>query len=143
LGSFTPAGGNSWDIVTATTSLTSSAALDAGDVSDYSLSVVGGNTLRLTRLGVILYGDYDGDGFITSADYVEYRNQKAAGATSILNEDPTQSPGALNKLDYLVWKNAYAATHGSGSGSGNVPEPTSLVLVLMAVLGLCGFARQR
>jgi hypothetical protein len=125
----------SWDIVTATGSLTNNATIAAGD--NYMLSVVGGNTLRLTIGEPCFYcGDYNGDGEFSAADYVEYRNRKAAGATSILNEDPSASPGALDKQDYLVWKNAYAATHGSGSSildsAGNVPEPGSFALLLSA-----------
>jgi T5SS/PEP-CTERM-associated repeat protein len=71
-----------------------------------------------------LPGDYNADGIVDTADYVVWR--KGLGTLF--------TPG-----DYDVWRVHFGQTASSGAGaSANVaiPEPTTLILVLMGILGL-------
>jgi hypothetical protein len=137
---FDPALNSTWNIVTTTGTLTSS--LTSGNPA-YSLSVITGNTLRLTFIG--LQGDYNDDGFINAADYTTWRNAVAAGATTLTNRGSGQA-GVVDRDDYDVWKAAYIAAAGSGATLGDstaVPEPTSMTLLLLAAVGACGLIRKR
>ncbi len=78
-------------------------------------------------------GDYNGNGVVDMADYVLWRNGGP------LQNDPT--PG-VQAADYTYWRSRFGATSGSGSGVGSaaVPEPASVVLLLM---GLVAFGCKR
>ncbi|MEX2317541.1 MAG: PEP-CTERM sorting domain-containing protein [Pirellulales bacterium] len=147
--SFVPAIGNTFDIVTAVTSLSSTATLVAGDDPYYDLGIFG-NILRLTVTAVPPpegctpgpCGDYNEDGVINAGDYTVYRNYKGLIGTLPMPNDPT--PESVVFADYQFWKDAYLALgSGSGLGSGSVPEPSSIALLLIAVVGACGLIRQR
>ena len=76
----------------------------------------------------ILTGDYNHDGVVDAADYVVWR--KGLGTTFTQN-------------DYNVWRANFGKTaSGAGSGSGSianaaVPEPTTLVFLMLAMAGWC------
>jgi len=112
---FTPASGNTFTILTATNLIDSGIALAGPLASSFSLSVVGGDSLVLTAVG--LAGDFNHDNKVDAADYVVWR--KGLGTTHVQG-------------DYDVWRSNFGAV-GAGSGSGvelgaAVPEPTSLAL---------------
>ncbi len=74
-------------------------------------------------------GDFNRDGIVDAADYVTWR--KGLGTTYTQN-------------DYNVWRTHYGQSAGSGSGaSANaaVPEPATLVLLIVGMLAMC--SRQR
>jgi hypothetical protein len=83
------------------------------------------NLLTTGTLRVGLLGDYNANGIVDAADYVTWR--KGLGAIY------TQS-------DYDIWRAHYGQTAGSGSGvSANaaVPEPATLVLLMIVAAGWC------
>jgi hypothetical protein len=94
-----------------------------------------------TRTGVVAYetigaaipGDYNGNGIVSAADYVAWRNNPAAfGGT----------PGGYN-----TWRAHFGATSGSGSGSAvlgaqQVPEPSIALLIISCVLSTAGYGRR-
>lgn len=80
-------------------------------------------------------GDYNGNGTVDAADYVLWRNGGP------LQNDP--SPG-VQPGDYDFWKARLGNTAGSSSGGaaalGAVPEPGSIVLLLIAAIPGIGLA---
>jgi hypothetical protein len=93
-------------------------------------------------------GDYNGDGTVNAADYTVYRNRKAGiGGTTLMNEGPGITPGVVTVEDYNYWKSRYGATSGSGAtvGGGDVPEPATLVSLVLGGLLMfgCSIGRRR
>lgn len=77
----------------------------------------------------ILAGDYNGDGVVSAADYVVWRNN--LGETVELPGDTT--PGVVTQQDYDVWVlNFGNSASGSGSQLAAVPEPTATLLIIAA-----------
>jgi hypothetical protein len=90
-------------------------------------------------------GDYNNNGVVDAADYVFWRKTVASGynAAADGNDD-----GAVNGSDYTYWRqrfgNPFASGAGSGAGSSPaaVPEPSS-VLLLIVSLFTATFRRSR
>ena len=87
-----------------------------------------------------LPGDFNNDGFVDAADYTVWRNHLDEP-----NEDnlPNGDGGGVTLSDYEWWKQHYGTPPGSGSGGlfgSPVPEPTSVALGLLAVVGFALFA---
>ncbi len=84
-------------------------------------------------------GDYNGNGVVDMADYVLWRN-----GGPLQNE--VNSIGVVDSTDYDSWRARFGNTSGSGSSLGSssaVPEPTSLVLVVLCMGGLASGRRVR
>lgn len=94
-------------------------------------------------------GDYNNDSNVNAADFVIWRDALAGGST-LANE--TASPGVVDMDDYTEWRshfgNNYAlittiidnvrlANAGAGAGglsASGIPEPSSVLLALVAVI---------
>jgi hypothetical protein len=103
------------------------------------LIVVSGNP------GVVvpeLTGDYNENGVVDAADYVTWRNNLNQSVT--LPNDST--PGTVTTADYDVWRANFGKTADVGGplGSGAaVPEPGTLVLLILAALSVAANTRNR
>lgn len=102
--------------------------LDAADINDAGQITgqgrIGGQYHAYLLTPVQIPGDFNRDGTVDAADYVTWR--KGLGTTYTQN-------------DYNVWRAHFGLTGGSGSGSSAnaaVPEPTSVVLLICAVVGV-------
>jgi probable HAF family extracellular repeat protein len=100
---------------------------DAGQITGQGLIAGKYHAYLLTPNPVA--GDFNNDGSINAADYVAWR--KGLGITYTQN-------------DYNTWRTHFGQSAGSGAAlssaitlSGAVPEPTSALLILMAVLAMC------
>lgn len=86
-----------------------------------------------------LVGDYNGNLQVDAADYTVWRDTLGSTADLRANGDSTgTSAGIIDEADYTVWKSNYG---NSGSGQGGlaataVPEPSSVVLIVLAIWGL-------
>jgi hypothetical protein len=72
-----------------------------------------------------LLGDYNGDGIVNAADYVEWRNGLGT---------------AFNQTDYDVWRAHFGQTTGSGFGvrqNATTPEPATMMLLVFTTAGWC------
>jgi PEP-CTERM motif len=73
-------------------------------------------------------GDHNNDGRVDAADYVVWRKNNIDG-----------------QQGYNDWRANFGRTAGSGSaldGAAAVPEPASMALVLLALVGVCGACRR-
>jgi T5SS/PEP-CTERM-associated repeat protein len=87
-------------------------------------------------LSVVLPGDYNGNGVLDAADYVEWR--KDQGTTHTLLNDPIG--GTIGMAQYNQWRAHFGQPQGSGSSvsaSAAVPEPSTLLLLMLAAAGWC------
>jgi hypothetical protein len=130
LAGYSPAGGDSWQILNADAVLGSFDSISPG----YHVRREG-NSLRLFfgAAPVGLAGDYNDDGIVDAADYVIWRKALSSGATSLPNE--TASLGVVDQEDYAAWRTNFGATQNESAAAGAaVPEPSVWAMIL---LGLC------
>jgi hypothetical protein len=86
-------------------------------------------------------GDYNSDGKVDAADYTVWRDH--LGQTFTLpNRDPANT-GVISAADYTSWKSHFGLP-GSGAGASSaVPEPSSVVLSVIASLALAFYSKRR
>ncbi len=89
-------------------------------------------------------GDYNNNRFVDAADYVVWR--KNLGRSVTLPNDTT--PGTVTTADFTLWRaNFGQAAAGSGSGSivepSPVPEPTTVLTIVLSCAGTCFVRRKR
>jgi hypothetical protein len=93
------------------------------------------DNIRVGRFPQGVPGDYNGNGTVDAADYALWRK-----GGPLQNEVDT--PGTVNAADYTEWRARFGNISGSGSGFGvgSVPEPSSMMLLLVVsaahVLGI-------
>ena len=70
-------------------------------------------------------------------DSVVWRNNLGATTFTLPNRSGANT-GAISQADYTFWKSRFGATSGSGSGLGSavVPEPATVGLLLVAMVGV-------
>jgi hypothetical protein len=82
------------------------------------------DNIRVGRFPVGVPGDYNVNGTVDAADYALWRK-----GGPLQNE--VDAPGTVNAADYTAWRARFGNTSGSGLGVGSVPEPTSMMLLLV------------
>lgn len=71
-------------------------------------------------------GDYNANGIVDAGDYVLWRK-----GGPLQNE--VDVPGTVNAADYTEWRTRFGNTSGSGLSNGAVPEPTSVLSLVVAI----------
>jgi hypothetical protein len=79
-------------------------------------------------------GDYNGNGTVDAADYVQWRNRGPL-------QNEVETPGIVTDEDYIAWRARFGNTAGAAGGNllasaAAVPEPAGLALVLVACVCL-------
>jgi hypothetical protein len=88
-------------------------------------------------------GDYNGDLTVNAADYTVWRNAVAGAYNPIADGD---GDGTNDHDDYVIWKWNYGNTSELGSGASqqnSIPEPTTALLMLLAMLVSAGMTCRR
>ena len=86
-----------------------------------------------------LAGDYNGDGTVDAADYVVWR--KSLGQTGPNLAADGNNSGTVDQADYDHWRAAFGQSSTGLSATTNIPEPTTLMLVLVAAVGFSPMTR--
>jgi hypothetical protein len=92
-----------------------------------------------------LAGDYNFNGVVDAADYTVWRDSLGQMGTGLAADGNNNQ--IVDEPDYAVWKDHFGETL-SGSGSDfvqetAVPEPSGLLLSVLAIAGIHGFRRHR
>jgi pectate lyase len=127
-GGFSPAPGNSWEIISA-----DNISGQFNSISPGYEVLRQGNSLRLFfgEAPVGLAGDYNDDGIVDAADYVVWRKALTSG-TALPNE--TASVGVVDDEDYASWRANFGADATSDNVAGTaVPEPYADPMILLLV----------
>ncbi len=145
LNQYFPKGGDAFTVLTASSI--------SGDFTNYSLP----NLYPSARWAIdktstavtlrVVGGDYDEDGKVDVADYNLWKSTFGTVVTNFSGADGNGN-GIVDAADYSIWRNflGYVAPPGSGSGAlaaDGVPEPCSLLLLVMAAGVLAPLARRR
>jgi arylsulfatase A-like enzyme len=111
-------------------------------------TVGGGGRLGFMRMIEHLLeipGDYNNDRQVDAADYATWRS---AFGTVGANPADGNHDGVVDAGDYVIWRHALANWNaGAGAGFGHgvsaVPEPSSLLLTAIGLIGLFATSRRR
>ncbi len=106
-----------------------------GDAQIY-LDNVSHNPLGLLAAAAVV-GDYNGDGTVNAADYTMWRTTFGSVVTPGTQADGNGN-GVVDVGDYLVWRKHLPLGGGTtfGADAAAIPEPTSLLLIAAATIGL-------
>jgi hypothetical protein len=110
--------------------LTFTYRLPTGDVLDGTVSYISGG----------VNGDYNANGVVDAADYVLWRNGGP------LQNDQT---AGIQPQDYDVWRANFGRTSGGGAASGSgvatgtVPEPATIIVLMVGVVAPISLSRSR
>jgi hypothetical protein len=106
------------------------------DISTRSTGVreSGIDNIRLTLAAYCDFssdGDYSDSGIVDAADYTIWRD--SLGESGFRLPADGNGDGFVGLHDYDLWKTNFGQSTASGSGADNVPEPTALLLALLAL----------
>ncbi len=126
---FTPSGGNTFKVLTASGGLTDAGlTLGGSDAGSFTMSIDTANDwIMLITAGAGLAGDYNGNGTVDAADYTFFRDN--LGSDSAVLNGNGSGAATVVQADYDLWKQNFGSS-GTGS-SAAVPEPSSLALMLL------------
>ncbi len=82
-------------------------------------------------------GDFNNDTKVDASDYVTWRKNEIANAAL-----PNDNGAADQASRYAVWRSNFGAAAGSGLGGATVPEPSSLVLLVLSICA-CWLSRRK
>lgn len=132
-GDYTPATGDSFEIVAAS-------SISGGFDTVAAPPLSGGLAWRLhpTARSITLHvvapsaaGDYNADGLVDAADYTVWRDSYGFSGAQLLADG--DNDGTIGDGDFVVWRDAYEAAFEQGQ---TVPEPlTALLLLAVLVAG--------
>jgi fibronectin-binding autotransporter adhesin len=133
--------GSSWVIATYTGTLTGTfETITPGYSVDYGSGSNSQVTLMAAAVG--LPGDFNNDGKVDAGDYVTWRKNNGTN-NALANDNGLGTP--IGQAHYNLWRNNFGKPPGAGSslGAGAVPEPSSIVLIGVALMVTIWGVRRR
>jgi hypothetical protein len=111
-----------------------------------STSGTDGTRLNAVTLNLALQGDYNRDGVVDGGDYLVWRKTNGQTGVTPGSGADGDGDGSITVSDYNFWRARFGNSAGSGSGSladGAVPEPSTSLLALLAVVATVAIGRDR
>ena len=134
--------GLSWVIATYTGTLTGTFNnVTPGYSVNYGTGTNSQITLNKAATGV--NGDFNNDGTVDAGDYLVWRKNNGTNNV-LLNSNGLSTP--VGSAQYNLWRSNFGKPPGSSSGDlegATIPEPTSLWMVLVALISLGTTCRRR
>jgi hypothetical protein len=141
---FVPSSGQSFNILTA------AGGIDGTFDTTHLPALAGGlyfnlaytpTAINLSVAGIL--GDYNKNGIIDASDYVLWRKTVTQSGPALAADG--NNNGHIDSADFDIWRTNYGAqAAASGTtlpGPGTIPEPTSLLLILIASASFALHAR--
>lgn len=107
----------------------------ADEMADHVLWNSFGINARFGSLIPAAEGDFDADGDIDGNDYLRW--QQNFGSTTNLAADDNHN-GVVDAADYVLWRKHFGETSALSTSQAPVPEPTTLVVLLLSSIGSFG-----
>ena len=89
-----------------------------------------------------LLGDFNNDGKVDAGDYATWRKNNGTN-NALANDNGLGTP--VGTGHYNLWRTHFGQTAGSGSSTvanAAVPEPSTLVMLVLAAAGVCSRRRR-
>jgi hypothetical protein len=136
---FTPAAGNSFDLLDWGGTRSGTLALNLPSLSPG----LAWNTSSFVSTGVLSVAstgdaDFDNDGDVDGADFNTWQRGLGISSGATNGQGDANGDGAVNGTDLTIWKGTYG---GAVVVSAGVPEPAGFALAILAFAGLA--ARRR
>ncbi len=78
-------------------------------------------------------GDYDGNGLVEPADLVIWQQEFGSSPAAAGDGADGNADGAVNGADYAFWRNIIATQAAAAATAPAVPEPTTILLMALAL----------
>jgi hypothetical protein len=96
--------------------------------------------LVVTDVPAALLGDFNSDTKVDAGDYATWRKNNNTN-NALANDNGLGTP--VGPGHYALWRSHFGTPPGSGSLNGaSVPEPGSLLLLIIGVIGCCRLSRE-
>ncbi|QEG36442.1 right-handed parallel beta-helix repeat-containing protein [Bythopirellula goksoeyrii] len=86
---------------------------------------------------VFAAGDFNEDGFVDSTDLISWQAGYGTPSGAAHGDGDADEDGDVDGIDFLVWQREYAPALPLVSNAVAVPEPTTLLFVIVATFALC------
>ena len=129
---FSPQDGDTFDIMTAIGGVngTFNTTFPAGNWN----IIYGANTVTLEFGMVDLMADFDKDGDVDGDDFLIWQGGFGTTSGAMQADGDSDGDGDVDGHDFLTWQSEFGSGTGGGS-SGAVPEPSSALLLILALSG--------